>query len=70
MATRDIAAEGASPARNALLGIPAAYRSTVGLARRKPLGAVGGAIALIFILVAIASRLAILPVPDPLCLRR
>ena len=65
MATRDIAAEGVSPARNALLGIPAAYRSTVGLARRKPLGAVGGAIALIFILVAIASRLAILPVPDP-----
>ena len=65
MATRDIAAEGGSPVRNALLGIPAAYRSTVGLARRKPLGAVGGAIALIFILVAIASRLAILPVPDP-----
>ena len=65
MATRDIAAEGGSPVRNALLGIPAAYRSTVAIARRKPLGAVGGAIALIFILVAIASRLAILPVPDP-----
>lgn len=65
MATRDIAAEAGSPVRNALLGIPAAYRSTVGLARRKPLGAVGGAIALIFILIAITSRLAILPVPDP-----
>ncbi len=65
MATRDITAEGGSQARNALLRIPAAYRSTVDLARRKPLGAVGGAIALILIFVAISSRLAILPVPDP-----
>ena len=65
MATRDLAAEGGSQSRNVLLGIPAAYRSTVELARRKPLGAVGGAVALIFILIAIGSRLAILPVPDP-----
>ena len=65
MATRDLAAEGGSQSRNALLGIPAAYRSTVEIARRKPLGAVGGGIALIFILIAIGSRLAILPVPDP-----
>lgn len=65
MATRDLAAEGGSQARNVLLGIPAAYRSTVEIARRKPLGAVGGATALIFILIAICSRLAVLPVPDP-----
>ena len=65
MATSDLAAEGGSQSRNVLLGIPAAYRSTVELARRKPLGAVGGAIAIIFILIAIGSRLAVLPVPDP-----
>ena len=65
MATSDLAAESGSPVRNALLAIPAAYHSTVSVARRKPLGAVGGVTALILIIVAIASRLAILPVPDP-----
>jgi ABC-type dipeptide/oligopeptide/nickel transport system permease subunit len=65
MATRDIAAEGGVHVRNALLGIPAAYRSAVALARRKPLGAAGAVIALILILMAVGSRLAILPVADP-----
>ena len=65
MATSDLAAERGSPVRNALLAIPAAYHSTVEVARRKPLGAVGGVTALILIIVAIASRLAVLPVPDP-----
>ncbi len=65
MATRDLAAEGGSQVRNALLAIPAAYHSTVEIARRKPLGAVGGVTALILIIIAITSRLAVLPVPDP-----
>jgi ABC-type dipeptide/oligopeptide/nickel transport system permease subunit len=65
MATRDLAAESGVQVRNALLGIPAMYRSTVAHARRKPLGAAGAVIALIMILVAVGSRLAILPVADP-----
>lgn len=66
MVTRDLGTpEGLTTARSALLRVPAVLQSTGALAKRKPLGAVGAAITILLILIAIASRLSILPVPDP-----
>ena len=66
MVTRDLSAqEGIAGIRNALLGIPSAFQAAWGLAKRKPLGAVGAVIAVALILTAVGSRLSILPVADP-----
>lgn len=67
MLTRDLSAqEGVAGIRTALLRFPAAFRAAGVLARRKPLGAVGAVIAIVLILIALGSRLSILPgVVDP-----
>jgi peptide/nickel transport system permease protein len=66
MLTRDLEArEGTAGFRTALVVVPAALQSAGTLAKRKPLGAVGAVIAIALILIAIGSRLSILPVADP-----
>lgn len=67
MLTRDLSApEGVAGIRTTLLRVTAAFRAAGTLARRKPLGAVGAVIAIVLILIALGSRLSILPgVVDP-----
>ena len=66
MVTREIGSQdGLTSTRSALLRVPAVFRSAGVLAKRKPLGAVGAAITIALILIAITSRLSLLPVSDP-----
>lgn len=51
--------------KTAMLAIPTGLQSAGTLARRKPLGAAGAVIAIALIVIAIGSRLSILPVADP-----
>ena len=66
MVTREIGSQdGLTSTRSALLRVPAVFRSAGVLAKRKPLGAVGAVITIALILIAISSRLSLLPVSDP-----
>ena len=66
MVTREIGSQDdLTSTRSALLRVPAVFRSAGVLAKRKPLGAVGAAITIALILIAISSRLSLLPVSDP-----
>ena len=66
MATYEIGSQdGLTSTQSALLRVPAVFRSVAVLAKRKPLGAVGAAITIALILIAIGSRLSLLPVSDP-----
>ena len=66
MATYEIGSQdGLTSTQSALLRVPAVFRSAGVLAKRKPLGAVGAAITIALILIAITSRLSLLPVSDP-----
>ena len=66
MVTHEIGSQdGITSTQSALLRVPAVFRSVAVLARRKPLGAVGAAITIVLVLIAVGSRLSILPVADP-----
>ena len=66
MVTREIGSQdGLTSTRSALLRVPAVFRSAGVLAKRQPLGAMGAVITIALILIAISSRLSLLPVGDP-----
>ncbi len=66
MVTHDIGSQdGLTSTQSGVLRVPAVFRSVAVLARRKPLGAVGAAITIVLVLIAIGSRLSLLPVADP-----
>ena len=66
MVTHDIGSQdGLTSTRSALLRVPAVFRSAGVLAKRQPLGAMGAVITIALILIAISSRLSLLPVGDP-----